>query len=70
MFNLSTLKNSSASHIVAIDLGSNSFHMIIAQWQDGQIRLLDKLREPVQLGFGLQEDGSLPKMRAAVLCLV
>lgn len=59
MFNLSTLKNSSASHIVAIDLGSNSFHMIIAQWQDGQIRLLDKLREPVQLGFGLQEDGSL-----------
>lgn len=59
MFNLSTLKNSDASHIVAIDLGSNSFHMIIAQWHDGQIRLLDKLREPVQLGFGLQEDGSL-----------
>jgi exopolyphosphatase / guanosine-5'-triphosphate,3'-diphosphate pyrophosphatase len=59
MFNLSTLKYSPASHIVAIDLGSNSFHMIVAHWENGQIRLLDKLREPVQLGFGLQEDGSL-----------
>jgi exopolyphosphatase / guanosine-5'-triphosphate,3'-diphosphate pyrophosphatase len=59
MFNLSALKYSPSSHIVAIDLGSNSFHMIVAHWENGQIRLLDKLREPVQLGFGLQEDGSL-----------
>ena len=48
-----------ASHIAAIDLGSNSFHMIIAQWDNGQLNLLDRLREPVRLGFGLQEDGTL-----------
>jgi exopolyphosphatase / guanosine-5'-triphosphate,3'-diphosphate pyrophosphatase len=71
MFNLSTLKNSDFNHIVAIDLGSNSFHMIIALWHDGQIRLLDKLREPVQLGFGLQEDGSLTNesRERALACL-
>jgi exopolyphosphatase/guanosine-5'-triphosphate,3'-diphosphate pyrophosphatase len=58
MFNLR--KNpAQASHIAAIDLGSNSFHMIVARWDDGQLTLLDRLREPVRLGFGLQEDGSL-----------
>ncbi len=58
MFNLR--KNlTQASHIAAIDLGSNSFHMIVARWDNGQLNLLDRLREPVRLGFGLQEDGSL-----------
>jgi exopolyphosphatase/guanosine-5'-triphosphate,3'-diphosphate pyrophosphatase len=71
MFNLSTLKYSPASHMVAIDLGSNSFHMIVAHWENGQIRLLDKLREAVQLGFGLQEDGSLSQesRERALSCL-
>lgn len=58
MFNLRK-NHSNASHIAAIDLGSNSFHMIVARWDDGQLTLLDRLREPVRLGFGLQEDGSL-----------
>ncbi len=57
MFNLRS--HSRASHIAAIDLGSNSFHMIVARWDNGQLTLLDRLREPVRLGFGLQEDGSL-----------
>lgn len=57
MFNLRS--QSRASHIAAIDLGSNSFHMIVARWDNGQLTLLDRLREPVRLGFGLQEDGSL-----------
>lgn len=59
MFNLSPGKFSQASHIAAIDLGSNSFHMIVARWDNDQLVLLDRLREPVRLGFGLQEDGSL-----------
>ena len=59
MFNLSPGKDSQASHIAAIDLGSNSFHMIVARWDNDQLVLLDRLREPVRLGFGLQEDGSL-----------
>ena len=46
-------------YIAAIDLGSNSFHMIIARWEDHQLTLLDRLREPVRLGWGLESDGSL-----------
>ncbi|MES2676506.1 MAG: Ppx/GppA phosphatase family protein [Pseudomonadota bacterium] len=59
MFNLSRVDPSKASHIAAIDLGSNSFHMIIAKWDNGQLVLLDRLREPVRLGLGLESDGSL-----------
>jgi len=33
--------------------------MIVARWDNGQLNLLDRLREPVRLGFGLQEDLSL-----------
>ncbi|WP_341936651.1 Ppx/GppA phosphatase family protein [Marinimicrobium sp. C2-29] len=59
MFNLSRLFSSRASHIAAIDLGSNSFHLIIARWDNDTLTLLDRLRDPVRLGWGLQEDGTL-----------
>ncbi|MES2825008.1 MAG: Ppx/GppA phosphatase family protein [Pseudomonadota bacterium] len=59
MFNLSRVDPLKTSHIAAIDLGSNSFHMIIAKWDNGQLVLLDRLREPVRLGLGLESDGSL-----------
>lgn len=59
MFDLSHHATPPSSHIAAIDLGSNSFHMIIAHWQDGQLLFLDRLREPVRLGWGLQPDGTL-----------
>lgn len=59
MFNLSRKDSSLSRHIAAIDLGSNSFHMIIARWEDDQLILLDRLREPVRLGWGLEADGTL-----------
>lgn len=59
MFNLSRLDPLNTSHIAAIDLGSNSFHMIIAKWDNGQLVLLDRLRDPVRMGWGLESDGSL-----------
>jgi exopolyphosphatase/guanosine-5'-triphosphate,3'-diphosphate pyrophosphatase len=37
----------------AIDLGSNSFHMIVARINNGHIQVLDRLREMVQLAAGL-----------------
>ena len=37
MFNLSAKNTHQTSHIAAIDLGSNSFHMIVARWDNGQI---------------------------------
>jgi exopolyphosphatase / guanosine-5'-triphosphate,3'-diphosphate pyrophosphatase len=59
MFNLSRLDTIKSSHIAAIDLGSNSFHMIVAKWDKGQLVVLDRLRESVRLGWGLSSDGSL-----------
>ncbi len=60
-----------ADTLAAVDLGSNSFHMIVAREQGGQLRILDRLREPVRLAAGLREDHSLDPAvaRRAVDCL-
>src|SRR5215471_17754989 len=47
--------------IAAIDLGSNSFHMVVARVVDGHIVVVDRMKEMVQLGAGL--DGNR-KIRA------
>ena len=39
--------------IAAIDLGSNSFHMVIAQVTHGQLRITGEFGEKVQLAAGL-----------------
>ena len=43
----------------AVDLGSNSFHLIVAQPQNGQMLVVDRLRETVRLAGGLGEDKRL-----------
>ncbi|MDE1461416.1 exopolyphosphatase [Spartinivicinus poritis] len=45
--------------IAAIDLGSNSFHMIVARLDQGEIRPLERLGEKVQLAAGLDDDDYL-----------
>lgn len=57
--------------IAAIDLGSNSFHLIVAQVVNGQIRVLDRLREMVRLAAGLDKNNDLePATRErAIACL-
>jgi exopolyphosphatase/guanosine-5'-triphosphate,3'-diphosphate pyrophosphatase len=47
--------------VAAIDLGSNSLHMSVARIADGRLQVIDRVREPVRLGAGLQEDRSLSK---------
>ncbi len=42
--------------LAAVDLGSNSFHLQIGRVVEGQIYLLDSLREPVRLAAGLTRD--------------
>lgn len=49
----STRKN--LSLIAAIDLGSNSFHMVVAKAHQGEIRILERLGEKVQLAAGIDE---------------
>jgi exopolyphosphatase/guanosine-5'-triphosphate,3'-diphosphate pyrophosphatase len=57
--------------LAAVDLGSNSFHMVVARQEDGQLVIIDRLREMVRLGEGLGPDGQLdPRVSArALACL-
>jgi len=45
--------------VAAVDLGSNSFHLLIARALGDQVTVLDRLREPVRLAAGLDAHGSL-----------
>jgi len=55
----------------AVDLGSNSFHMVIARQSGDDVIVVDRLREPVRLADGLAPDGTLsPEAEARALeCL-
>jgi exopolyphosphatase/guanosine-5'-triphosphate,3'-diphosphate pyrophosphatase len=57
--------------IAAVDLGSNSFHMIVARVEDGQLQIIDRLREMVRLGAGLDENCqiSVAAQDRALACL-
>lgn len=43
----------SGSTLAAVDLGSNSFHLLVAQAHQGHLHVLDRLRERVALAEGL-----------------
>ncbi len=45
--------------MAAVDLGSNSFHMVVARAQDGPPIIVDRLREMVRLAAGLTASGDL-----------
>lgn len=45
--------------VAAVDLGSNSFHMLVVRIEGDQRRVIDRLKESVRLAGGLAEDGSL-----------
>jgi exopolyphosphatase/guanosine-5'-triphosphate,3'-diphosphate pyrophosphatase len=45
--------------VAAVDLGSNSFHMIVAHLDHDQLRIIDRLRERVALAEGLDESNRL-----------
>ncbi|HET8819257.1 MAG TPA: Ppx/GppA phosphatase family protein [Xanthomonadaceae bacterium] len=45
--------------LAAVDLGSNSFHMVVARYVLGQLRVVDRLREMVRLAEGLDGRGGL-----------
>lgn len=57
--------------LAAVDLGSNSFHMVVARHVDGQLVIIDRLREMVRLAEGVDEEGRLDKVVAgrALACL-
>lgn len=57
--------------LAAVDLGSNSFHMVVARYEHGELRVIDRLRDSVRLAAGLKADGDLsPERRErALACL-
>ena len=73
MFDLpSSFKTRSKPEIVAaVDLGSNSFHMIVARISGGQIHILDRLKEMVRLAAGLSANNilSASSQQNALACL-
>lgn len=57
--------------LAAVDLGSNSFHLVIARRLDAQLLVIDRIRETVRLGTGLARDGRLDRQACdrALRCL-
>lgn len=57
--------------LAAVDLGSNSYHMVVARYQHGELRVIDRLRDSVRMAAGLRSDGSLDSQRRdrALACL-
>ncbi len=53
--------NTTSKQLGALDLGSNSFHLLIAQEAHGRVQVLDKHKEMVRLAEGLDDGGKLSK---------
>ncbi|MBD8526021.1 exopolyphosphatase [Pseudomarimonas arenosa] len=47
--------------LAAVDLGSNSFHLVVARYVLGQLRVVDRLKETVRMASGLDGKGGLSK---------
>lgn len=57
--------------LAAIDLGSNSFHMLLARIENEQIHIVDRYKEMVRLAGGLDEKNNITPeaQRVALDCL-
>ena len=64
--------NEPLPQLAAIDLGSNSFHMIVARSDgSGGFTVLDRIKDPVRLAAGIDQKNRLtaPAMSRALACL-
>ena len=57
--------------MAAVDLGSNSFHMIVCSLTDGKLQTVDRLKEMVRLAAGLDKKNVLDQdtQKRALACL-
>ena len=57
--------------LAAVDLGSNSFHMVLGRALEGQPIITDRMKEMVQLGAGLDAERRLSEgaQQRALACL-
>jgi exopolyphosphatase/guanosine-5'-triphosphate,3'-diphosphate pyrophosphatase len=68
---LSPSENSQPEIIAGVDLGSNSFHMVVGELRHGQLAIIDRIKETVRLAEGLSSSGDLSDAarRRALDCL-
>ena len=71
MSNSRNLEIRNGELLAAVDLGSNSFHLVVARYEHGELRVIDRLRDSVRMAAGLRPDGSLDDTRRdrALACL-
>lgn len=57
--------------VAAVDLGSNSFHMIVCSLNNGKLQVIDRLKDMVRLASGLDESNYLDTgtQQRALQCL-
>lgn len=67
----STEHPGNAGTYAAVDLGSNSFHLVVARREHGELRFLDRIKEMVRLAGGLDRHGNLDQetQQRALECL-
>jgi exopolyphosphatase/guanosine-5'-triphosphate,3'-diphosphate pyrophosphatase len=60
-----------SQEVAAVDLGSNSFHLVVAREQGAELQVLDRLREPVRIAAGLDDEKKLSAaaQERALACL-
>ena len=49
------------SKVAALDIGSNSFHLVVARIVAGSVQILHRVKQKVRLGDGLGSDNILSK---------
>lgn len=66
-----TSESNEVEHYAAIDLGSNSFHMVVANYVDGRAIVVDRLKDMVRLAGGLDKKNNLSEesIEKAIICL-
>ncbi len=66
-----TSTNLHAEMAAAVDLGSNSFHMVVGRLEQGQLQIVDRLREGVRFAAGLDDSDTITPdaMDRALSCL-
>lgn len=64
-------KSPRPQEFAAVDLGSNSFHMVIARVVDGAMQIIGRLKQRVHLADGLGADNKLSEeaMERGLSCL-
>jgi exopolyphosphatase/guanosine-5'-triphosphate,3'-diphosphate pyrophosphatase len=58
-------------YFAAVDLGSNSFHLLVARVQNDRIEIIDREKEMIQLARGINADGvlTMESQNRALACL-